>query len=48
MISTIIKYDTIKSYYAKSAMREKKGWNRMSFCKTQELSETFDFNEIRS
>ena len=47
MISIIIKYDTIKSYYAKSAMREKKGWNRMSFYKTQELSETFDFNEIR-
>ena len=26
-----IKYNTIKSYYAKSAMRETKGWNRMSF-----------------
>ena len=35
-----IKYNTIKSYYAKSAMKENKGWNRMSFEKTQELSET--------
>ena len=26
-----IKYNRIKSYYAKSAIREKKGWNRMSF-----------------
>ena len=39
-----IKYNTIKSYYAKSAMREKKQWNRMSFYKTQELGETFNFN----
>ena len=29
-------------------MGEKKGWNRMSFYKTQELSETFNFNKIRS
>ena len=43
-----IKYNTIKSYYAKSAMREKKGWNRMSFYKTQDVSETFNFSEIRS
>ena len=35
MIST--KYNTIKSYYAKSAMREKKRWNRMWFNKTQEF-----------
>ena len=34
-----IKYNTIKSYYAKSAMREKKWWKRMSFYKTQGLSE---------
>ena len=26
-----ITYNTIKSYYAKSAMREKKEWNRMLF-----------------
>ena len=43
-----IKYNTIKWYDAKSAKREKKGWNRMSFYKTQELSETFNFNKIRS
>ena len=43
-----IKYNAMKSYYAKSAMREKKGWNRMLFYKTQELSETFNFNKIRS
>ena len=42
-----IKYYTRKSY-AKSAMREKKGRKRMSFYKTQEFSETFNFNKIRS
>ena len=26
-----IKYNTIKSYYATSAIREKKGWKRMTF-----------------
>ena len=41
-----IKYNKIKPYHAKSATREKKGSNRMSFCKTQELSETFNFNKI--
>ena len=39
-----MKCNRIISYYAKSAMREKKEWNRMSFCKTQELSETFNFD----
>ena len=39
-----IKYNTIKSYNAKSAMKEKKGLDRMSFYKSQELSETFSFN----
>ena len=39
-----IKYNTIKSYNAKSAMKEKKGWDGMSFYKSQELSETFSFN----
>ena len=34
----------IKSYNAKSAMKEKKGLDRMSFYKSQELSETFSFN----
>ena len=29
-----MKYNTIKSYYAKSAMREKKGGNRILFDKT--------------
>ena len=43
-----IEYNTIKSLYAKSAMRQKKGRNRMSFYKTQELSDTFKFNKIRS
>ena len=42
------KYYTRKSYYAKSAMREKKGSKRMLFYKMQELSETFNFNKIRS
>ena len=32
-----MKDNTIKSYYAKSAMKEKKGWKRMSFYKTQKL-----------
>ena len=32
-----MKYNTIMSYYAKSAMKEKKGLNIMSFYKTQEL-----------
>ena len=35
MIST--KYNTIKSYYAKSAVREMKRWNRMSFYEAQEF-----------
>ena len=39
-----IKCNRTKLYYAKSAMREKKGGNRMSFYKTQELSETFNFD----
>ena len=39
-----IKCNTIKSYYAKFAMREKKGLNRMLFYKTQEFSETITFN----
>ena len=43
-----IKYNTIKLYYAKSDMTGKKGWNRMSFYKTKDLRETFDFNQIRS
>ena len=43
-----IKYSTIKSYYVKFVMREKKERNRMSFYKRQELSETFSFNKIRS
>ena len=43
-----MKYNTIKSYYAKSTINEKKGWNRMAFYKTQNLSETFSFNKIRS
>ena len=42
-----IKYDIIKSYYAKSAMWEKEGWNKMLFYKTQELSKTFNFNKTR-
>ena len=42
-----LKYNRIKSY-AKSALSEKKGWNRMSFYKTQQLSETLNFNKIRS
>ena len=32
-----MKDNTIKSYYAKSAMKEKKGWKRMSFYKTLKL-----------
>ena len=44
MIST--KCNRIKSYYAQSAMREKKGRNRMPFYEVQELNETF--NLIRS
>ena len=40
-----MKYNTIKSYYAKSAMREKKGGNRILFHKTQE---TLNFDQIRS
>ena len=39
-----MKYNTIKSYYAKSAMREKKGRNRILFFKTQE---TLNFDQIR-
>ena len=42
-----IKYDIIKSYYAKSAMWEKERWNRMLFYKTQELSKRFNFNKVR-
>ena len=42
-----IKYNRIESYYAKSTMREKNRWNRMSFYKMQELGETFDFDKIR-
>ena len=38
-----IKYNTIKTYYAKSAMR-KKELNIMPFYETQELSEAFSFN----
>ena len=30
-----VKYNTIKSYNAKSAVREKKRWNRVLFYKTQ-------------
>ena len=41
-----VKDNTIKLCYAKSAMREKKGSNRMLFFKMQELSETFTFNKI--
>ena len=39
-----IRYNAIKSYYAKSVMTEKKGCNRMSFYKTKDLSEAFNFN----
>ena len=39
-----IQCNTIKSYYAKFAMREKKRLNRMLFYKTQEFSETTTFN----
>ena len=39
-----MKCNRIKSYYAKSAMRENKGGNRMSFYKAQELNETFNFD----
>ena len=40
-----IKYNAIKSYYAKSAMREKKVKQKVVF-QTQELSETFNFNYL--
>ena len=40
-----MKYNAIKSYYAKSAMREKKERNRIVFFKTQE---TLNFDQTRS
>ena len=42
-----IKYNTIKSSYEKYAMREHKERNKMSFYKTKELNETFNFHKIR-
>ena len=36
----------MKSYYAKSVMMEKKGWNIMSLQKTHKLSERFNFKKI--
>ena len=38
------KYNTIKSNYVKSAMTGKKVRKTISFYKTQDLSETFNFN----
>ena len=48
MYDLYLKYNTIKSFYAKSAMKAKKGRKRMPFYKARDLSETFYFNWIRS